>query len=182
MYSTFSWSPRYHLPTNDDFKMLFRCKSSAKTFRFFGIQHRLYVLKRHVCEEQHKVKTGWTITEAGKDRSHSFQSVESRPPGSLLISRFIKTVLRSTCTTTSKSEHLPNTNPTLPTNENRATTQATLSSGSLLELHEMRWEITESVMKESVAELAKGIQPWIQHRQEMENAISACKLKRRADY
>ena len=33
-------------------------------------------------------------------------------------------------------------------------------------------------MKESAAELAKGIQ----YRQEMENAISACKLKQRADY
>ena len=39
----------------------------------------------------------------------------------------------------------------------------------------MRQEITESVMKESAAELAKGIQ----NRQEMENAISASKLKER---
>ena len=42
----------------------------------------------------------------------------------------------------------------------------------------MRQKITESVMKESAAELAKGIQ----HRQEIDNAISACKLKQRADY
>lgn len=41
----------------------------------------------------------------------------------------------------------------------------------------MRQKITESVMKESAAELAKGIQ----HRQEIDNAISACKLKQRAD-
>jgi len=39
-------------------------------------------------------------------------------------------------------------------------------------------EITESVLKESAAELAKGIQ----NRREMENAISACKLKQRAVY
>ena len=42
----------------------------------------------------------------------------------------------------------------------------------------MRQEITKSVMKESAAELAKGIQP----RQGMENGISACKLKQRADH
>ena len=88
------------ITSDDDFKLSFRCKCSAKTFRFSGIHHRLYVLKRHVCQERHKVKTGWTITKAGKDRSRSFQVVESRPPGNLLISRFIKTVQRSTCTTT----------------------------------------------------------------------------------
>lgn len=67
---------------------------------------------------------------------------------------------------------------TLPTNENWDTTQAMLSSRSLLESHKMRQEITESVMKESAAELANGIQ----HRQKMENAISVCKLKQTADY
>lgn len=62
-----------NITSNKDFKLSFRCKCSAKTFRFSVIHHRLYVLKRHVCEERRKEKTGWTIMEAGKDRSCSFQ-------------------------------------------------------------------------------------------------------------
>lgn len=47
---------------------------------------------------------------------------------------------------------------------------------SLLESQQLRQEITESVMKHSTAELAKGIQ----HRQEMESVMSDEKLKQMA--
>lgn len=115
-----------------------------------------FVLKRHV---QNKIKTGWTVDETGKDRLRNFSVVESRSRGNLLISTLFETKPRPTSCTDASRNQSPCTSLTLPKRYlNVLSRQSTSLSRSLVESEQKRQEITKSVMEQSIAEFAKGIQ------------------------
>lgn len=106
-----------------------------------------------------RIKTGWTVNETGKVRSRNFAVVESRPQRNLLISRLFETKPRPTSCTGASRNQFPCTSLTLPQrNLNVLSRQSTSLSRSLVELEQKRQEITKSVMEQSIAEFAEGIQ------------------------
>lgn len=106
-----------------------------------------------------KIKTGWTVNETGKDRLRNFSVVESRPRRNLLISTLFETKPRSTSCTDASRNQSPCTSLTLPKrNLNVLSRHSTSLSRSLVESEQKRQEITKSVMEQSIAEFAKGIQ------------------------
>lgn len=106
-----------------------------------------------------KIKTGWTVNETGKDRLRNFSVVESRPRGNLLISTLFETKPRPTSCTDASRNQSPCTSLTLPKrNLDVLSRQSTSLSRSLVESEQKRQEITKSVMEQSIAEFAKGIQ------------------------
>lgn len=106
-----------------------------------------------------KIKTGWTVDETGKDRLQNFSVVESRSRGNLLISTLFETKPRPTSCTDASRNQSPCTSLTLPKRYlNVLSRQSTSLSRSLVESEQKRQEITKSVMEQSIAEFAKGIQ------------------------